>query len=265
MRKIYVLVFCIIAITSYGQFSENFDSSTNLPPGWVSFKGTNGLGDNSFWEIVDYSYHSASNGAHVHYEAVSGGLAEDWLVTPLINLTNRTNCSLSFYGAESYPAFDYGTIYEVKVSTTSQTNITSFTNIATFGETDFGYSQPLSNLKTIDLSYYNGQQIYIAFVMRQNDGDNWSIDDVNVTGTLGTTEFENNLNLTASPNPTKDFIYITTPESIEKIDVYDILGKIVKTNNKNNNVDLTELSKGLYILKIATSDGIVTTKKVVKI
>ena len=38
-------------------------------------------------------------------------------------------------------------------------------------------------MKTVSLSAYSGQQIYIAFVMVQNDGDNWFLDTVGVTGT----------------------------------------------------------------------------------
>ncbi len=264
MKKIYAFVFCITTITSYGQLFENFDAAITLPAGWTAFRGTNGLGTGTGkdWKITNEHNFSAPNTAAVIFEDVTGGLAEDWLVTPLINLTNLTASSLSFYGGQHYPE-EWGSVYKVKVSTTSQTNHASFTDVATYTESDFSIGA-VTSLKTINLSAYNGQQIYIAFVMIQDDGDNWYIDNVNVTGTLGIPEFQNNLDLSIYPNPTNNFVNIVTTESIEKIEIYDILGKIVKTQNKAVNVDLSDLPEGLYALKVTTINGKIATKKIVK-
>jgi len=266
MKKFYKLALTLLfANAAFGQLSENFDASLNLPVGWTAFRGTNGLGSgvDRDWKISTEHKYSAPNAAVIVFENVTGGLAEDWLVTPLIDLTNRTASSLSFYGGQHYPE-DWGSVYKVKVSTTSQTNHASFTDVATYTESDFSIAA-ITSLKTIDLSAYNGQQIYIAFVMIQDDGDNWYIDNVNVTGTLGTTEFENNSNLTTYPNPTKDFVKIETVESIKKIEVYDVIGNEVRTPVKGNSVDLTGLSNGTYILKVMTNDGKITSKKIIKI
>lgn len=265
MKKIYAFIFCITAITSYGQLSENFDADINVPAGWAAFRGTNGLGSGSGrdWKVSTEHNFSAPNTAVIIFENVTGGLAEDWLVTPLVNLTNLTASSLSFYGGQHYSE-DWGSVYKVKVSTTSQTNHASFTDVATYTESDFAIGS-VTSLKTIDLSAYNGQQIYIAFVMIQDDGDNWYVDNVNVTGTLGVDEFQNNLDLSIYPNPTANSVNVETSESIEKIEVYDILGKIVKMQNKGVNVDLSDLSEGLYALKVTTIDGKIATKKIVKI
>lgn len=262
MKKIYAFVFCITAFTSYGQLSENFDASTNLPSGWTSFRGTNGLGAINDWQVSNVHNFSVPNCATITYENVAGGLAEDWLVTPLVNLTNVTGSSLSFYGGQHY-ATNYGSTYKVKVSTTSQTNHASFTDVATYSELDFS-TGAITSLKTIDLSAYNGQQIYIAFVMIQDNGDNWYIDNVNVTGVLGINDFQNNLDFTIYPNPTTNFVNIVTTESIEKIEVYDVFGKIVKIKNEVANVDLSNLSEGLYTLRVTTIDGKMATKKIVK-
>ncbi|MCG2610603.1 T9SS type A sorting domain-containing protein [Flavobacterium sp. SM15] len=189
--------------------------------------------------------------------------AEDWLVTPLVNLTDYTNVSLSFWGGQQYTA-DYATEYTVRVSTTSQTDISSFTTIETYTEADFATTTPISSQKTVDLSAYNGQQIYIAFVMSQNDGDNWFIDDVNVTGTLGTADFNNNSAAAVYPNPTKGLITITNEENIQSIEVYGILGNLIKTVSRTNKVDIGELANGSYLIKIKTDQGAVRTEKVIK-
>lgn len=67
------------------------------------------------------------------------------------------------------------------------------------------------------------------------------------------------------PNPTSDFINIATTETISKIEVYNVIGKKVISISKliNNKVDLSSLSKGMYILKL-TDGNSVATKKIVK-
>lgn len=265
MKNFYKLAVALLCVNaSFGQFNETFDNSASLPAGWAAYTGSNGLGTTQSWGISTTHYHSSNKSAHVHYENVTGGLAEDWLVTPLINLNNYTGCTLRFYGSETYPAMDYGTVYTVKVSTTSQTDRNSFTTIATYGETSFGYSQPMTNQKTIDLSAYNGQQIYVAFVMAQDDGENWTIDDVNITGTLNTASFENENTIQVYPNPVKDLVTVTLKDGIESLQLISITGNIIKKVQNTTVMDMTELASGIYFLKIETRNNATITKKIIK-
>lgn len=277
MNKIYTFLLYFVFSISFGQFSENFDTSTELPLGWEVFIGSNGNGITYNWIVTvppenigtgtaSGRYFSAPNCAFVRYQA--GSLNEDWLVTPAVDLTNYTNSSLTFYAGQQYTD-PYNTIYKVKVSTTSQTDSSSFVDIGTYGEADFtGFgSSPLSNLtaqKTISLAAYGGQQIYIAFVMIQNDGDNWSLDDVAITGTLGTTTFDNNTTITVFPNPTKDILTINSEKYLQKSVLYDVFGKLVKTFENSKIIDIADVSTGVYILKITTTEGIVSSHRVVK-
>ncbi len=156
--------------------NESFTDVAFPPTGWATFRGANGLGIAQDWVRTTTTPNTAPAAAFVRYEAVSGGLAQDWLVTPQFMPTASAS-TLQFYARESYTA-DYGTTYTIRVSTASQITPTDFTVVQTYGET-FGttYSQ-----YSVDLSAYVGQNIYVAFVMEQNDGDNWFVDDVNVIG-----------------------------------------------------------------------------------
>lgn len=156
---------------------EGFE--TTVPPaGWLSYIGTNGLGTGFNWSSSTTAY-AGSKAAFVRYENVTGGNAEDWLVTPMIDLANVSSPSLSFYTRQSFST-DYGSTYYVKVSTTSQTDISTFTDAATWTETTLNAAYNVYEQKTVDLSAYVGQQIYLAFVMSNDDGDSWFIDDVKV-------------------------------------------------------------------------------------
>ena len=55
------------------------------------------------------------------------------------------------------------------------------------------------------------------------------------------------------PNPAKNFINISTEKPIQSIEIYDVLGRLIKTETKNN-FNVSQLAKGNYFLKIKTSD-----------
>ena len=267
MRKIYLLFFVALTSLSYGQFSENFDAAASIPAGWAAYRGENGLGTSFDWTfIATPRNYSAPNAAFVRYEANTGGINEDWLVTPLINLTGYTGTNLTFYGGQQYTAA-YGTVYEIRVSTTSQTNIASFTTVQTYGESDFvstgAAAFTAADLKTVSLSAFDGQQIYVAFVMLQDDGDNWFIDNVAVTGTLSNVDFDANVN-SVYPNPTTGSVTIQHNQAIESVKVIGLQGNVVKVFSNTNTIDLSDLNAGTYMMNIIDQKGNVTTKKVVK-
>ena len=66
------------------------------------------------------------------------------------------------------------------------------------------------------------------------------------------------------PNPVIDKLYISTSEEINKLEVYEINGKLVKTQNGNNKfIDLNEIKKGSYLLRIY-SDKATSAKVIIK-
>ena len=91
-----------------------------------------------------------------------------------------------------------------------------------------------------------------------------------VDNSLSTDEFDLS-NVSVYPNPTKDVINVdfssvgTTVDS--NIAIYDIQGKLVKSVSKNSEaiqkINTTELSKGLYLLKIVAENGEQITRKLV--
>ncbi len=160
--------FFLFNTVSYTQaLNENFDNG--IPSNWAVFD--NGLGVNNSWETTSTSF-AGDSAAYVQYES-AGSIAEDWLVTPQVAIT-ATDYMLSMHHRQSFGS-DYGTLYQVRVSTSSQTNPTPFVTLDSMDENSFGtvYEPYL-----LDLSAYIGQNVYIAFVMIQDDGDDWFIDEV---------------------------------------------------------------------------------------
>ena len=66
------------------------------------------------------------------------------------------------------------------------------------------------------------------------------------------------------PNPTSDIINISSGEPINKIKVFDALGRLVlEEDNSSNQIDVTCLSTGLFFVKIETDQGTLV-KKIIK-
>ena len=71
------------------------------------------------------------------------------------------------------------------------------------------------------------------------------------------------LDISIYPNPTSDIVYIEGNYSQLKVVVYDILGKQVMKESITNNIDISQLEKGVYILQL--SDGAkLTTQRIIK-
>ncbi len=172
-KQLLVVAALILATFSTAQihFQEGFEGG--LPGTWATFRGTNGLGTTEDWQVSNPGLLSDSC-MFVNYEGPLAGTSEDWLVTSLVTL-GATNNRLRFSMAQDFTS-DWGSLYKIKVSTTSQTSHASFTTIQTYTESDFPASTWIT--QTVDLSAYDGQSIYIAFVLEQNDGDIFALDSI---------------------------------------------------------------------------------------
>jgi hypothetical protein len=94
-KQILTLIILSATSTLFAQFPEGFE--TTVPPaGWTTFVGANGLGTAQSWQVSNIS-NSGAQSAYVRYENVSGGLAQDWLVTPQFTPTSTTNLLTFIY------------------------------------------------------------------------------------------------------------------------------------------------------------------------
>lgn len=70
--------------------------------------------------------------------------------------------------------------------------------------------------------------------------------------------------LSIYPNPVNDFVQISTNEKITSAEIYNLLGKKVLFSTKlnNNKIDVSNLAKGVYLLKIM-NHNLVATRKII--
>lgn len=68
---------------------------------------------------------------------------------------------------------------------------------------------------------------------------------------------------TAYPNPATDLITVKSNERIESFEILSLEGRKIKTDH-NPSIDISNLSSGIYLLKVKTEDGKYGTKRIVK-
>ena len=108
---------------------------------------------------------------------VPAGVADDWMVTPSITLPSSTSpISLQFDALGYEAAYPDGV--EIYVSTTGATPA-DFTGLALYNSTATG-EPDVWTTRSVDLSSYAGQTIYIAFRNHSNDMNILGIDNINV-------------------------------------------------------------------------------------
>ena len=79
----------------------------------------------------------------------------------------------------------------------------------------------------------------------------------NNTATLGTENFDMNSAISVYPVPSENELTIQFPNNVtlNKVEIYNNLGQILKTDFKNV-LDISGLSRGVHFLKIDTSEGL---------
>ncbi|WP_299212405.1 T9SS type A sorting domain-containing protein [uncultured Dokdonia sp.] len=77
---------------------------------------------------------------------------------------------------------------------------------------------------------------------------------------LNTDSFEQN-EVLVYPNPSKNIITVqlSNPSEIRDMKVYDMLGREIQVDFQNNEVNISSLNTGIYLLKISTDSGTLTT------
>lgn len=70
--------------------------------------------------------------------------------------------------------------------------------------------------------------------------------------------------ITIYPNPVEDRLFISSTESVKRVEIYNLQGKLVKVViNSTQEIQVGDLKSGTYLIKITTDQG-VTTQRFVK-
>ncbi len=183
MKKLFYLGVLLISMSLNAQFFEGFENSVFPPSGWLATNA--GTSDGQFWKknTLPWPAYEGTNCAFVDRSNIGqGNTSENWLITPAITI--GASKALSFYCRQTIMG-DHGTLYQVRISTTSQSDLNSYTTIASWPE-----SAMIPTLDYIRIGFslaaYEGQTVHIAFVKvftqpgATTAGDRWLLDNVAV-------------------------------------------------------------------------------------
>jgi len=113
----------------------------------------------------------------------------------------------------------------------------------------------------------NSAQGYYTIFLSGGDDNNYNYILVNgaleVTAPTGI-EDRGTSRISVYPNPVKNEIFIKTDSQIKRVEIYSLTGALLLLeNNFNEKISVSDLPKGVYMLRIYTDNGL-TIEKIVK-
>ena len=184
--------------------------------------------------------------------------ASRWMITPPLALGAYGN--YIEWNAKSHDP-SYPDDYLVLVSATDN-QVASFTDTIGFIEGEnFEWTNREVNLFT---QGYHDQTIYVAFVNVTLDGFKLYIDDIEVRKEDATGLQEPNpIDFVIFPNPSSETIYISSPEKVGNVEIYDLNGMLIQESNETT-LNVQSLPNGVYLLRCQVN-GISITRRITKI
>ncbi len=157
--------------------------------------------------------------------------------------------------------------FQIKIFKGSQTIVIAtidFDDIL-LRDSEFTGGNPTAKFeKEVDLSAYAGQTIRLNFEMTaEKQYAILGLDDIQLVAksTLSIRDLKKET-VSVYPNPAKDYIQISGL-SIAQNQLYNLNGNLVQTTNSDK-IDISSLSKGVYLLQTTDTDGNRHTQKVIK-
>lgn len=277
MKKILFSLVALAAFSANAQtviYTEDFNSASdvNPPAGWVfqDMDGdTNNFGD--MYYVTDISGQPSTPISLISRSWQGEPLNPDNTATsPLIDLTNVsgpitlewkvTAANSVLWNSENYSVYVHTLedVYEAVLEEAVFTEIYA-------GAGGF----PGQQTKTVDISSFAGQSVFVTFRHHNTyDMDYLSIDDVTVkTDALGVADMSA-AKVSVYPNPVKDEFKLNLNPAYNasqtQVTVTDLTGKKVKTFAAGEAYNVSDLSKGVYILTVTDGTNQFTQKLIKK-
>lgn len=254
---------------------EDFEDEGFLPGGWST---VNADALTTWSEVTVIGADSnPTRAAYMDNFNYSTTGEHDVLLTEVYDL-GGTNLSLTFDVAKAHSSATNEDVLRVEISTdcfATRTVIyekTGFDLSTVPGYVPFTWTPAFSGHwrnEVLDLNAYQNQTVQIRFVNVNNGGNSTYIDNVNITGVLSTRDDNFDSNFSLFPNPTsEEFIIQSRTIDVDQIEIYDLLGKRVKSlkvenNTQNIPVNIQGLPSGVYVVRLESEIG-TFFKKIVK-
>ncbi len=239
---------------------DNIDSSTT----WVSETITGSDGQPTTAAAIDnFSYNAAGQ--------------EDIFTTLVYDLSG-SNMVLNFDIAKAQYSASFSDEFRVDISTdcgATYTNIydkngLDLSTLSNYTTADWSPTSASDwRTENIDLTAYLGQNVQIRFVNVCGYGNGTFIDNIDITGTLSTSQESFDDNFSLYPNPVENRFTIRSKKvGLKKVVIYNLSGREITTvnirgNQQIINISTDDLASGVYLVRLESELGIFH-KKIIK-
>lgn len=222
-------------------------------------------GDEDCWWLIEQQFElTGHNNSQYFVISASYGSPDNYFVAPDKDYYSK----ISFWACADREYFEEH--FGVAVSTGDDqyspddyTTIMEWTITADEGSKD----QSPWHEYTADLSAYAGQEIWVAIRHFNCKQHILFLDDITLTyDLLGVEEHHNSNSFTLYPNPVHDQFTVENEQSVNRYEIYNLLGEKVASREVNATVfqvNVNALTKGVYFIRL-NSEGLVETKRFVK-
>jgi len=107
----------------------------------------------------------------------------------------------------------------------------------------------------------NGQSIAVWTEPREGVSKAYA-QNIYIEPEMGTNDFDTS-QIMVYPNPTSGILHIQSNLTIEKIEIYSLTGQLLKKEYSTSELNLSNLNKGVYLMKISPEKGTSLTKKII--
>lgn len=254
-------MFTTVCTTTTVPYTQDFE--TAVAPAIPSCTSNQNVGTGNNWTVVNNpGYGFATNTLRYAYNSTNA--ANVWFYTNGLALTAGTSYTISYkYGNNSTTYIEKMKVaYGTSPVDTSMTNpLADHPSITGGTATSTATSNSVDFTPAVSGDYYFGFNAY-------SDVDQFYlyVDDISITTALSTVDFNSN-KFAIYPNPVKDILNIGLNKTIASVAIYNLLGQevLVKTVNADQSqLNVANLSKGTYMVKVTAEDGATKTMKVIK-
>ena len=257
--------------TIAGEIMQDNNQKSNIIKTYLNFRNESAIVQQK--NKAKSSYKKAKKSSDLEFVTNTKPTTPDTLTQEVFGLDTETNTyKVKFSWNESADDFTpkEGLTYALKIGTSEGASDIMSVNSRSNGyrlsagkgnvEHKTNWIINLPNLPTGKKYYWSVQSIDAAF----SGSDFAASKSFNPSVALSTQNF-NNLDVLVYPNPSKNgFVNIVTPNNAtKKIIVFDIQGRaVISKNLKENILDVSNLSSGVYLLKV-NEDGKQSVTKLV--
>jgi len=237
--------------------TEWFEDQIPKAAGWLNSRTP---------EVIGYALAPGNYHLKVHVwsqNAITHAISANVVVTtgqeelPVLTVSNVTENGATLGWSAVAGAASYTVEYKkLAVTTAGQKSITTFADDWT---TISGITAT-----TYTLTGLADGSIYEWRLTAVGSGDETPVSGpffTTVIKPLGTEDLSPQAKVALYPNPVKEVLYFSASGKVAKAEIYDLNGRLVKTAVvSNNSVNVSSLSKGVYLIILHTDKGVVKEK-----